>query len=52
MSPSHYEGVLSELRYLSGDLGIDKTLEKAGVNFIIGPAESGLSMLVSASGQI
>lgn len=49
-SPEEYAGHLAHLRKMSRDQGVEKILKEHGVDVIIGPTDSGLTSMASASG--
>ncbi|KAH0557049.1 hypothetical protein GP486_005161 [Trichoglossum hirsutum] len=51
MSAEEYSKTLAQVRHLGRTRGIDETLTKYDIDVIIGPADSSVSSLASASGQ-
>lgn len=49
-TPEEYDRHLAHLRNLSRDEGVEKILKEHGVDVIIGPTDSGLTSMASASG--
>jgi len=51
MNSARYESILSRLRFMSRDMGIDRTLKLNDVDVIIGPADSAFNLLACAAGE-
>jgi amidase len=52
LAPDEYNKVLQHLRSISRDQGIDRILKEYDVDVIIGPADSFITSLATASGML
>jgi hypothetical protein len=52
LSPGEYEAHLQNVREIGRTRGIDKVLNQLGLDVIIGPADSQLTKIAAAAGEI